>query len=119
MNLKPLPKYFQPNATLVFFSKFKGAQLFYVCVRVYCTCVLCVQSVLCVRSRFLVIREKMMKKKIQGRRGCEDIRGLALTQRGLHGNLMWQVMQGESLWARFAKAKWFTIDGLRIPNLWR
>lgn len=39
--------------------------------------------------------------------GGLGIRRLALIQDCLHGKLMWQVLQGTSLWARFAKSKFF------------
>lgn len=37
--------------------------------------------------------------------GGLGIRCLSLIQDWLHGKLMWQVLQGSSLWARFAPAK--------------
>lgn len=47
--------------------------------------------------------------------GGLGIRRLNLIQDGLHGKLMWQILQGKSLWARFAKMKFFR-DGRFITQ---
>lgn len=39
--------------------------------------------------------------------GVRGVRRLVQVQQGLHGKLMWSVLQGTTLWGRFARAKYF------------
>lgn len=55
--------------------------------------------------------------------GGLGIRGLHQIQQSLHAKLMWLVMRDDSLWAKFARAKYFDGDLCTAPSmgspLWR